>query len=103
VVAVLATLVYAAGPLAWPFAIGQDGTYYLDLASAKPVFPLLMLYRTPGASLFFGPLLDLGGGPLAEVAMGPSAQAEGGVRRLTLYTAPHNTRPRASGWPNAQW
>ncbi len=30
-------------------------------------------------------------------------EAEGGGRRGTLYTALHNARPRASGWPNAQW
>jgi hypothetical protein len=31
------------------------------------------------------------------------AKAEGGGRRLTLCTALHNIRPRASGWPDAQW
>jgi hypothetical protein len=37
---------------------------------SHPVYPELMLFRTPIAPLFFGPLLQLGGSDLAEIALG---------------------------------
>jgi len=70
---VLALAVYGLESLAWPLAPGRDaGTYllyYLDMWTSHPVYPALMLFRTPLAPLVFGPLLQLGGAALAEVAM----------------------------------
>lgn len=71
---VLALVVYAVESVAWPLAGGRDGTtylmYYADMWHSKPAYPALMLYRTPLAPLFYGPLLQLGGPLLAEAAMG---------------------------------
>lgn len=59
--------------IAWPLSPGRDAgtylTYYADMWNAHPLYPQLMLFRTPLAPLVFGPLLDLGGPPLAEAAM----------------------------------
>ena len=69
-----ALIVYGIGSVAWPLAGGRDtGTYlayYLDIGSSRPAYPTLMLFRTPGTPLFFGPLLQLGGAALTEVVMG---------------------------------
>jgi hypothetical protein len=60
--------------IAWPLAGGRDWDsyllYYVQLWRWRPVYDLLMLYRTPLAPLFFGGLLDLGGAYLTEVAAG---------------------------------
>ncbi|MFP5223813.1 MAG: hypothetical protein ACLGSA_16090 [Acidobacteriota bacterium] len=44
-------------------------SYYVQFFRAEPVDHLLMLYRTPGAPLFFGALDALGGPPLVDAAL----------------------------------
>jgi hypothetical protein len=44
--------------------------YYLEMDAGEPVFPQLMLFRTPLAPLLFGTPLDLGGPGAAEAVMG---------------------------------
>lgn len=65
---------YGIQAAAWPLAPGRDMDnylmYYLDMWSGRPALPELMLFRTPVAPLFFGPLLQLGGPVLVEVVMG---------------------------------
>ncbi len=69
--AALAT--YGLESIAWPLTGGRDSTtylmYYADMWRAHPAYPALMLYRTPLAPLFYGPLLQLGGPLLAEAGM----------------------------------
>jgi hypothetical protein len=69
-----ALIVYAIQSLAWPLHGGADAGNYLmywaDMWSSRPVFPALMLYRTPLAPLLFGSLLEYGGGRMAEAVMG---------------------------------
>ena len=71
---VLALVAFAVDSLAWPLYPGRDaGTYldyYADMWHAHPVYPELMLYRTPLAPLAYGIPLRLGGAFLAEVATG---------------------------------
>ncbi len=68
--------VYALEALAWPVALtfGRDSheyvVYYLDFLHSTPLFPQVMLTRTPIASLVLGALLDGGGPRLAEVGLG---------------------------------
>ena len=65
---------YGIAGIAWPLAQGRDAAtyilYYVDMWNGRPAYPQLMLFRTPVAPLFFGPLLQLGGAVLAEIAMG---------------------------------
>ena len=69
-----ALIVYGLESIAWPLHLGRDAgnylTYWADMWDGRPVFPQLMLYRTPVAPLLFGPLLEYGGALVAEVAMG---------------------------------
>ena len=69
-----ALLVYGLESIAWPLTAGRDSTtylmYYRDMWNGRPSLPELMLFRTPLAPLFFGPLLQLGGAVLAEVGSG---------------------------------
>lgn len=44
-------------------------SYFVQFFRATPVDHLLMLYRTPGAPLFFGTLDALGGPPLVDAAL----------------------------------
>ncbi len=71
---VLACLVFVVQSLAWPLSPGRDAAsylmYYLDIWTAKPVFQMLMLYRTPVAPLFFGTLLQFGGSTATEIVLG---------------------------------
>jgi hypothetical protein len=73
VVGMLALAAFGIASLAWPLAAGRDADtyllYYADMWHSRPVFPELMLFRTPVAPLLFGPLLQLGGAVLAEIAM----------------------------------
>ena len=70
----LATAAFVVGALVWPLFPGRDAQtylmYYLEMGRANPVFPTLMLFRTPGAPLFFGPPLMLGLPWVAEVMAG---------------------------------
>ncbi len=70
---VAALAVYGIESVAWPLSYGRDGAtyllYYLDMWHSRPAYPELMLFRTPLAPLFFGPLLQLGGAALAEIAL----------------------------------
>lgn len=74
VLVVCALGVFAIESLAWPLAPGRDaGTYVMyweGMWTSHPVYPQLMLFRTPLAPLVYGPLLSLGGAALAEAAMG---------------------------------
>lgn len=71
-VGVAALAAFAVQSLAWPLYHGRDAETYLyywfDMWSGQPVYPLIMLYRTPLAPLFFGPLLDFFGGGVTEAA-----------------------------------
>jgi len=59
-----ALAVFAIQSLGWPVAEGRDLPAYLavyvDLFDAHPVFPWVMVTRTPAAPLLVGGLLDLG-------------------------------------------
>ena len=70
----VALVAYVVHSIAWPLSPGRDaGTYliyYLDMWSSDPIYPTLMLFRTPVAPLFFGSLLELGGSELVEIALG---------------------------------
>lgn len=70
----LAAFVFVLHALAWPVFQGRDALtylmYYLELGSADPVFPQLMLFRTPGAPLVLGLTLDVGGPLLVELLLG---------------------------------
>jgi hypothetical protein len=74
ILAVFAVEAYTLQSYAWPLWPGRDAQtylmYYLEMGAADPVFPQLMLFRTPLAPLFFGLSLDLGGAIAAEAAMG---------------------------------
>jgi hypothetical protein len=69
-VCLLALSSYGVQSLAWPLFPGRDAQtyliYYLDLWH-EPVFPQIMLLRTPLAPLFYGGLLDVGGSVVAEI------------------------------------
>jgi Dolichyl-phosphate-mannose-protein mannosyltransferase len=69
-----ALVVFGIESIAWPLSNGRDAAtylmYYVDMWHAHPTYPALMLYRTPLAPLFYGPLLQVGGAALAEAAMG---------------------------------
>lgn len=71
---VTALVVYGVESVAWPLHGGRDSTtylmYWVDLWNGRPVFPELMLFRTPLAPLVFGSLLSAGGATLAEAFMG---------------------------------
>lgn len=73
-VTVAACADYGIGGIAWPLSRGRDAAnyviYFLDMWNSHPVYPTLMLFRTPIAPLFFGPLLELGGSALVEAALG---------------------------------
>ena len=70
---VSALAVYGVESVAWPLSGGRDSTtylmYYADMWHAHPAYPALMLFRTPLAPLYYGPLLQLGGPLLAEAGM----------------------------------
>ena len=70
----VALAVYGIESIAWPLALGRDGTtylmYYRDMWNAHPAFPELMLYRTPLAPLLLGVPLQLGGSILLEIVLG---------------------------------
>lgn len=57
-----ALVVYSVEGVAWPLHAGRDAsnylTYYLDFWHSRPVYPELMLYRTPLAPLIWGPLIS---------------------------------------------
>jgi len=69
----LAAAAFLIGALVWPLFPGRDAQtylmYYLEMGRADPVFPVLMLFRTPGAPLFFGPPLTAGSPLVAEVML----------------------------------
>jgi hypothetical protein len=69
-----ALIVYGLESIAWPLHLGRDAgnylTYWADMWDDRPVFPQVMLYRTPVAPLLFGPLLEYGGAWLTEAVMG---------------------------------
>jgi hypothetical protein len=69
-----ALAVYGLEAIAWPLHGGRDSAtyliYYADMWSGRPLYPELMLYRTPLAPLVFGPLLDFGGAATPEAVMG---------------------------------
>ena len=70
----IAGIGFLVGAMVWPLFPGRDAQtylmYYLEMGRADPVFPLLMLFRTPGAPLFFGPPLVAGYPVAAEVMLG---------------------------------
>jgi hypothetical protein len=70
----LAAIVYLVHARAWPLYPGRDAQtylmYYLEMGAADPVFPQLMLFRTPGAPLVLGLPLDIGGALLVELLLG---------------------------------
>ena len=70
----LALLAFIIHSVAWPLWPGRDAQtylmYYLDMRHPEPVFPQLMLFRTPAAPLLFGLPLEIGGSLLAEAVMG---------------------------------
>jgi hypothetical protein len=70
----LAALVCLVHATAWPLFAGRDAQtylmYYLEMGAADPVFPQLMLFRTPGAPLVLGLSLDLGGHLFLEFLLG---------------------------------
>jgi hypothetical protein len=70
---VAALAVYGIESIAWPLTGGRDSTTYLmyfaDMWHRHPAYPMLMLFRTPVAPLFYGPLFRVGGATLAEVGM----------------------------------
>ncbi|HVF39672.1 MAG TPA: hypothetical protein VM939_07205 [Gemmatimonadaceae bacterium] len=72
-ITVVSSIAFFIGALAWPLFPGRDAQtylmYYLEMSRADPVFPLLMLFRTPGAPLFFGPPLAVGAPVLAELML----------------------------------
>jgi hypothetical protein len=67
--------VYTFQAIAWPMSAtwGRDADqyvlYYLELGRGRPLFPELMLFRTPVAPLLLGAPLQLGGIRLLEVSM----------------------------------
>ena len=69
----LAAAAFLIGALIWPLFPGRDAQtylmYYLEMGRANPVFPVLMLFRTPGAPLFFGPPLSAGYPLVAEILL----------------------------------
>jgi hypothetical protein len=73
-VLVAALASFATQSLIWPLQGGRDWQDYLlywyELRQAEPLFPGLMLGRTPLAPVFFGPLFELGGAGLAEAGAG---------------------------------
>ena len=70
----LAAGAFLVGSLVWPLFPGRDTQtylmYYLEMGRANPIFPTLMLFRTPGAPLFFGPALTTGHPVIVEVMLG---------------------------------
>jgi hypothetical protein len=70
----IAAVVYFLQSLAWPLSAGRDHTsyliYYLEMGQPEPLYHLLMLFRTPGAPIFHGLALQLGGSLLDEILMG---------------------------------
>src|SRR5262245_33937696 len=66
--------VYLFQSVAWPLSPGRDcGTYlyyFREMWRSDPLYPMLMLYRTPLTPLFHGLLLQAGGGLLDECVMG---------------------------------
>jgi hypothetical protein len=66
--------VYFFQSLAWPLSQGRDARtyliYYLDMWNPDPMYPMLMLFRTPLAPLFQGIFLQVGGSALLEIVMG---------------------------------
>jgi hypothetical protein len=72
--AVASAIAFVIGALVWPIFPGRDAQtylmYFLEMERAHPVFPLLMLFRTPGAPLFFGAALATGQPLVAEAMIG---------------------------------
>jgi hypothetical protein len=75
-VALGTAVVYAVESIAWPLAdvVKRDSfeyvLYYLEFVDRTPLFPALMLGRTPIAPLVDGAALELGGPTTLEVVMG---------------------------------
>lgn len=75
-VASAGALAYAVESVAWPLAdvVKRDSheyvLYYLELWERTPLFPALMLSRTPIAALVDGGMLDVGGPTALELVMG---------------------------------
>jgi hypothetical protein len=71
---VAAGLVFLLQSVAWPLFQGRDAStyllYYLEMANLDPVYPMIMVLRTPVAPLFFGVLLQWGGPVLTEMVLG---------------------------------
>lgn len=72
-IVVIGFICYALEGLAWPLSPGRDYwnymVYFFDLFNPRPVYHLIMLYRTPVAPLVWGLLLTKGGLLLCEIAM----------------------------------
>ena len=70
----IAATIYILQSFAWPLSQGRDCTsyliYYLEMGQAEPLYHLLMLFRTPGAPIFHGLALQLGGATFDEILMG---------------------------------
>lgn len=71
---VLAMIVFGVQSLAWPLFPGRDAQtylmYWLEMGKGDPVFPQLMLFRTPLSPILLGGTLDLGGPALTELLLG---------------------------------
>jgi hypothetical protein len=72
-IAVIGFICYEFEGFAWPLSPGRDYSsymvYFFDLLNPRPVYHLIMLYRTPIAPLVFGLLLTKGGLLFSEIAM----------------------------------
>ena len=73
-ISVAALCAYTVQAMAWPFSIGRDGgsylQHYFDLFEREPVLPMVVTYRTPLASLWYGGMLEFPGARVLEVVQG---------------------------------
>ena len=74
IVVVLAACGFLIQSLAWPLSAGRDFEsyilYYLEMGQTNPLYPLLMVFRTPIVPIFHGSVLQYGGANLDELIMG---------------------------------
>jgi hypothetical protein len=74
IVFVAALASFAVQSFVWPLAAGRDWQDYLlywhEVWHAEPLFPALMVVRTPVAPVLLGSLFELGGAHLAEAGAG---------------------------------
>ncbi len=70
----LATAAYWVQAIGWPLVRGRDAwdylSYFLELPYGDPLFPALMVFRTPVTPVVLGVPLVVGGVTLLEIALG---------------------------------